>query len=76
AHLGAVVAFGINTWRALSGGVGAVELKDFIPFGKGLAPATQYDVLIHILSLRLDVNFSGAQAALEAFGDCIDVKEE
>lgn len=37
AHLGAVVAFGNNTWRALSGGVGAEELKDFIPYGKGLA---------------------------------------
>lgn len=29
ANLGAVVAFGNNTWRALSGGVGAEELKDF-----------------------------------------------
>ena len=45
AHLGAVVAFGNNTWRALS-------------------------------SLRHDVNFSVAQAAMEAFGDCIEVKEE
>ncbi|NEM19116.1 Dyp-type peroxidase, partial [Escherichia coli] len=43
---------------------------------KGLAPATQYDVLIHILSLRHDVNFSVAQAAIEAFGDSIDVQEE
>ena len=74
--LGAVVAFGNNTWRTLSGGVGAEELKDFIPYGKGLAPATQYDVLIHILSLRHDVNFSVAQAAMEAFGDSIEVKEE
>ena len=31
AHLGAVVAFGHNTWRELSGGVGAQELKDFLP---------------------------------------------
>ena len=45
-----------NVWRQLSGGEGAEELKDFIPYGKGLAPATQYDVLIHILSLRHDVN--------------------
>ncbi|MHA6386645.1 porphyrinogen peroxidase, partial [Escherichia coli] len=68
AHLGAVVAFGNNTWRALSGGVGAEELKDFPGYGKGLAPTTQFDVLIHILSLRHDVNFSVAQAAMEAFG--------
>ena len=66
AHLGAVVAFGNNTWRALSGGVGAEELKDFPGYGKGLAPTTQFDVLIHILSLRHDVNFSVAQAAMEA----------
>ena len=76
AHLGAVVAFGHNTWRELSGGVGAQELKDFPPYGKGLAPSTQFDVLIHILSLRHDVNFSVAQAALAAFGDALDVKEE
>lgn len=76
AHLGAVVAFGNNTWRTLSGGVGAEELKDFPGYGKGLAPTTQFDVLIHILSLRHDVNFSVAQAAMEAFGYCIEVKEE
>lgn len=66
----------VTTPRALSGGVGAEELKDFPGYGKGLAPTTQFDVLIHILSLRHDVNFSVAQAAMEAFGDCIEVKEE
>ena len=76
ANSGAVVAFGHDTWRALSGGVGAEELKNFTPLGKGLAPATQCDVLIHILSLRHDVNFSIAQAALAAFGDAIEVKQE
>ena len=76
AALGAVVAFGHDTWRELSGGEGAQELKNFTPLGKGLAPATQFDVLIHILSVRHDVNFSVAQAALAAFGDALDVKEE
>ncbi|XNM78873.1 hypothetical protein ACLK19_16070 [Escherichia coli] len=28
-----MVAFGNNTWRALSGGVGAEELKDFPGYG-------------------------------------------
>jgi deferrochelatase/peroxidase EfeB len=65
-----------DIWRELSGGEGAQELKNFTPLGKGLAPATQFDVLIHILSLRHDVNFSVAQAALAAFGDTLDVKEE
>ena len=76
AQLGAVVAFGHNAWRELSGGVGAQELKDFPPYGKGLAPATQHDVLIHILSARHDVNFSVAQAALSAFGEALDVQSE
>lgn len=44
--------------------------------GQGLAPATQRDLLIHIQSLRHDVNFSLAQAALAAFGDAIEVVEE
>ncbi|MDR9890795.1 Dyp-type peroxidase [Pseudenterobacter timonensis] len=76
AQCGAVVAFGHKVWRQLSGGTGAQELKDFPAYGKGLAPATQYDLLIHILSLRHDVNFSIAQAAMEAFGNDIEVKEE
>ncbi|WBU50646.1 Dyp-type peroxidase [Kosakonia pseudosacchari] len=76
AALGATIAFGNKTWRALNGAEGADELKDFPAYGKGLAPATQRDVLIHILSLRHDVNFSVAQAALAAFGEAIEVKEE
>ncbi|HKM98860.1 MAG TPA: Dyp-type peroxidase [Buttiauxella sp.] len=76
AHLGAVVAFGHDLWRDLSGGEGAPELKNFTPLGKGLAPATQHDVMIHILSLRHDVNFSVAQAALAAFGDALKIEEE
>lgn len=76
AMLGAVVAFGHDLWRDLSGGAGAEALKNFTPLGKGLAPATQHDVLIHILSLRHDVNFSVAQAALSAFGDVLKIEEE
>lgn len=60
AALGATIAFGNKTWRALNGAEGADELKDFPAYGKGLAPATQRDLLIHILSLRHDVNFSVA----------------
>ncbi len=75
-HLGAVVAFGHDVWRDLSGNQGADELKAFVPLGKGLAPATQRDMLLHIQSLRHDVNFAVAQAALKAFGQSIVVEEE
>ncbi|EMO7187577.1 Dyp-type peroxidase [Pluralibacter gergoviae] len=76
AGIGGVVAFGHDAWRQLSGGTGAQELKNFIPYGKGLAPATQCDLLIHIISLRHDINFSIAQAALQAFGGAIAVQQE
>ena len=76
AKLGAVVAFGHHVWRPLSGGVGAEELKAFPGYGTGLAPSTQYDVLIHILSAQHELNFSVAQAAMSAFGAAIEVKEE
>ncbi|AIR63301.1 Dyp-type peroxidase [Cedecea neteri] len=76
AMLGATVGFGHDLWRDLSKGEGAAELKNFTPLGKGLAPATQHDVMIHILSLRHDVNFSVAQAALAAFGDALKIEEE
>ncbi|RWR00846.1 peroxidase [[Pantoea] beijingensis] len=77
AGLGAVVAFGPTLWRDLTAEPGAVELKDFLPLGKGgIAPATQRDLLIHIQSLRHDVNFSVAQAALAAFGSSLLIEEE
>ncbi len=76
ARVGATVAFGHDLWRDLSGAQGAEELKNFTPLGKGLAPATQHDVMIHILSWRHDVNFSAAQAALAAFGDTLKIEDE
>ncbi|MCW2475070.1 Dyp-type peroxidase [Candidatus Symbiopectobacterium sp. NZEC151] len=76
AGLGATLAFGHDVWRDLDCAQGAAELKPFAPLGKGLAPATQRDLLLHIQSLRHDVNFSLAQAALAAFGSAIRVEEE
>lgn len=76
AQLGAVVAFGHDVWRQLSGGVGAKELKDFPGYGHGMAPATQHDMLIHILSASHAVNFSVALEAMAVFGDFIAVKQE
>lgn len=76
AGLGAVIAFGDALWRDLQGQDSAPELKAFAPLGKGIAPATQRDLLIHIQSLRHDVNFSLAQAALAAFTDAVNIEEE
>lgn len=78
AHLYSVIAFGHDAWRKLSNQNDAQELKPFVQLGKGnlAAPATQHDLLIHILSLRHDVNFSLAQLVLKAFGAAIHVEEE
>ncbi|AAU37554.1 MULTISPECIES: Dyp-type peroxidase [Basfia] len=77
AMLGAVVAFGDNAWKRLSQN-SAPELKSFVALGKGnlAAPATQQDLLVHIQSLRPDVNFSAAKAAMDAFGEAIRVMQE
>lgn len=76
AGLGAVIAFGHSVWNDLNTDHFPAELKAFQPLGKGMAPATQRDVLIHIQSLRHDVNFTLAQAVLHAFGDTLRIEEE
>ncbi|GAM22079.1 hypothetical protein SAMD00019534_052540, partial [Acytostelium subglobosum LB1] len=71
--LGSVVAFGHNLWKSI-GCKGGPDLKNFEPMG--VAPATQRDLLIHIQSLRHDINFTLAQHAIRAFGNAIKVQEE
>ena len=75
-RLGAVIAFGSEVWKQLGHVESAPELKPFRTLGRGLAPATQRDLFIHIQSLRHDINFSLAQAALKVFGKSIQVVEE
>lgn len=77
AQLSAVIAFGPALWRDLSGSAtSAPELKDFVPLGKGLAPATQRDLLVHIHSLRHDLNFTLGQTACRVFSGLVAVQEE
>lgn len=78
AKLGAVIAFGNLAWKRLGGIHSAPELKPFKALGRGeiSAPASQYDLLIHIQSMRPDVNFSVAQAAIEIFGANVEVEQE
>lgn len=74
--LGLTIAFGADFWRSLNRPDEAAELKNFQPLGGGLAPATQHDLMLHIQSMRPDINFALAQAVLAAFGDSIRVADE
>lgn len=78
ANLGATVAFGDSVWKQLTGAGSAAELKPFTTLGKGnlTAPATQYDLLVHIQSNRPDVNFSVAQAAVKSFARAVEIQQE
>lgn len=74
--LGLTLAFGSDFWRSLKRTAEAAELKNFTPLGKGLAPATQHDLLIHIQSKNHDACFTLARDVLAAFDGAIAVKSE
>lgn len=74
--LGLTIAFGADFWRSLNRPGEAAELKNFVPLGGGLAPATQHDLLIHIQSMRADLNYALAQQVLSAFGSGIRIADE
>ena len=74
--LGLTIAFGSNLWQRFGHTEEGAELKPFRALGNGLAPATQHDVMIHIQSMRADVNLRLAADVLAAFGDTLQVASE
>lgn len=74
--LGLTVAFGAGYWQSLNRPGEGGELKNFLPLGGGLAPATQHDVFIHIQSMRQDLNLALAQKVLAAFGGALRTAAE
>ncbi|MDO5652310.1 MAG: Dyp-type peroxidase [Moraxella sp.] len=66
--LGLTIGFGAGFWHSVANGEGQ-QLMDFVPLGGGLAPATQHDMMLHIQSMRHELNFALAQQVLAAFGD-------
>lgn len=76
AELGMTIAFGHGLWQSLCQTDEGAELKPFKPLGKGLAPATQNDLLIHIQSYQHAANLPLALAVLALFGDSLVVKAE
>ena len=76
ANLGLTIAFGSSLWQQFGHTEEGKNIKPFRALGNGLAPATQHDLMIHIASLRHDINFSLARDVLAAFGDNINVADE
>ncbi|EGG13838.1 Dyp-type peroxidase family protein [Cavenderia fasciculata] len=78
ASLGAVVAFGHDSWKSINKGQGGSELINFVPLGNDhiSAPSTQRDMFIHIQSLHFDIVFTLAMQASRIFGPSIKVEEE
>lgn len=76
AQLGLTVAFGSRLWQAFGHKEEGSEIKPFAPLGKGLAPATQQDLLIHIQAHEQAAAIALAKAVLDAFGNSIAVVTE
>lgn len=75
-QLGLTIAFGSDCWHRFGHSEEGSNIKPFRALGNGLAPATQHDLMIHIASLRHDVNFALAKDVLAAFGSSINVADE
>lgn len=58
--LGMSIGFGAKLWnkyaQTIDGRREGHEIKPFEGYGHGMAPATQHDLLIHIQSMRNDIN--------------------
>ena len=74
-----VVAFGAETWRAVSPGAAPADLAPFVPVtgreGR-TAPATQHDAWLWISGAEPAVTWHSARAAAEAVGPAAHVAAE
>lgn len=78
ARLVCTVGLGPHLWDAVSPGRRPIGLRPFRPLeAEGRrAPSTGGDLLLHVLSRRVDLNFELALRLRGALGDCVEVLEE
>lgn len=76
--LSSSLGFGASVWPRLFDVAAPRGLAAFSPISNGnrLAPATPADLFLHIHSPSHDANFQLARAAMELFGDSVQVVEE
>lgn len=72
------VGVGSNAWTAITGRANPQALRDFQARGDGLrkAPATPTDIMLHIRSLRPDLNFELARRILATAPGSVVVRDE
>jgi len=78
ARLVSAVAIGSDFWNALSPSKRPAGLRNFRPISADrlAAPATDGDLLIHIVSKRTDLNFELASTLRRALGETVEVMDE
>lgn len=75
-YLGMTIAFGADFWHSLNHAGEGGEIKPFTPLGKGLCPAAQCDLMIHIQSLNHGINYRLAEEVTAAFGGAVKIENE
>jgi len=78
ARLACTVSFGPELWERISPGRRPRALQQFRAIDNGAlhAPSTGGDLLLHILSKRVDLNFELAARARAAFGETVSVMDD
>jgi putative iron-dependent peroxidase len=78
ARLCCTVGLGPELWDRISPGKRPAKLAQFAPLGSGtlFAPSSGGDVLLHILSRRVDLNYELAARAHAAFGGSVSVMDD
>lgn len=78
AELYSVVAVGAGAWDSVFGGTRPKRLRPFAALEDGprKAPSTPGDILIHVRSDRVDLNFELTRRVFAEFGDAVSMIEE
>jgi putative iron-dependent peroxidase len=78
ARLSCTVSFGPELWERVSPGKRPKGLRQFRALESGAlrAPSTGGDLLLHILSKRVDLNFELASRARAELGDAVSVMDD
>lgn len=78
ACLTSVIGIGLDAWKSLFKASPPIDLKDFQSMENSFtqAPATQFDLLLHIRSERHDINFELAKNIMQKYTEGLSLTDE